>query len=464
MKSILLKRIIFLGLVCLSSFRSNAQENKIDSLINNLLFQKKLAGAAIAVLKNQKVIFDKNYGYADIEDKKPVTEATSFNIMSVTKCFVAIAVVQLADKGKMELDAPVKEYLSNLPDQYGNVLIYQLLNHSSGVPDYVHEEGYMAHANRTQSPMEVIQNVINKPLNFKPGEKNEYSNSGYYLLGLAIEKVTGKKLSEYLKENVFEPSGMNDTYLEDTNSEKNFKAKGYTNSNGELKSEISLNPSQYWAAGGIVSTKNDLIKWNKNLMSGIVLPKKEIDQMMQPLKLGNGTLSEYGLGFELMNSPTFKVVGNNGVGLGFNASDLNFLNDGLTVLVLTNTSNSNSSLIAKNIRDIYVKETGKNTGTSEADTKKNSIDAAVNQVLIDASNSSINPAYFEDISAINKFKSQTLDYIKSQGKLLNIHLQGQKVNPQTIVRKYEADFEKGKIIFVFIFSNQGRIMLVNHMQ
>lgn len=204
MKSVLVKKIFLLSLVCLISCKSNTQENRIDTLINNLLLQKKMSGAAIAVLKNDKVIFDKNYGFADIENKKPISDATSFNIMSVSKCFIAIAVMQLADKGKIELDASIKKYLNDLPDQYNSVLIYQLLNHSSGVPDYVKVPGYMAQANQTQAPMKVLQHVINKPLDFNPGEKNQYSNSGYFLLGLVIENVSHEPLSDYLRENIFE--------------------------------------------------------------------------------------------------------------------------------------------------------------------------------------------------------------------------------------------------------------------
>ncbi len=105
----------------------------------------------------------------------------------------------------INLNAPVKKYLVNLPSQYDDVLIYQLLSHSAGVPDYVHVKGYMTQANRNQTPWEVLKPALNEPLEFKPGEKNAYSNSGYFLLGLLIEKVTGKKLDEFLKENIFNP-------------------------------------------------------------------------------------------------------------------------------------------------------------------------------------------------------------------------------------------------------------------
>ncbi len=287
MKSLLPKHLILFGLILFTSCSSKAQENKIDAYINSLLLQKKFAGAAIAVLKDENVIFNKNYGFADLKNNIQITNSTTFNIMSITKNFIAFAVMKLADNNLINLDEPVKKYLKDILSKYNNVLIYQLLNHSSGIPDYVHIIGYMAQANQTQTPMEVLKPIFTESLEFNPGEKYAYSNSGYFLLGLLIEKVTGKKLSDYLKENVFKPVEMNNTYLESDSTQNTLNAKGYTKLNGELKEEIRLNPSQYWAAGGIISTKDDLIKWDKALIKGIILQKKEINQMIQPSKVSN---------------------------------------------------------------------------------------------------------------------------------------------------------------------------------
>ena len=149
---------------------------------------------------------------------------------------------------------------------------------------------------------------------------------------------------------------MKNTYLDSTVSDGKLRAKGYISSNGQLKGEIHLNPSQYWAAGGIISTKEDILKWNEALKKDVLLPLNEIKHMMEPSKLNNGNSGDYVLGFELMTSPDMKLVGNNGVGLGFNTANLQFLNDGLTIIVLTNSTNSNSTLIAKNIRDILMKD------------------------------------------------------------------------------------------------------------
>jgi D-alanyl-D-alanine carboxypeptidase len=437
-----------------------AQENKIDAYMQNLVKEKKIAGAAVAVLKNNQLLFNINYGWADAENNIEVTDTTAFNIMSVTKNFIAIAVMQLPDKNKIDLAASIRKYISKLPQQYDSIKIYQLMNHSSGVPDYVHKTGYMLQANRTQTPMEILKPVISDPLDFAPGEKNEYSNSGYFLLGLLIEKVSGETLKKYLNENIFKPYGLNNTYLDDGSSIQ--KTKGYTSIHGELKKELPLNPSQYWAAGGIISTKDDLIKWNEAIMSGKVLPLNEINQMMQPTPLTNGKLSDYGLGFELMNTPEIKIAGNNGAGLGFNASDIHFLNDGLTIIILTNTSNGNSSLIAKDIRDIIINETGSSTQATSS-VIKDKLDTIVTQVFNDAIQSVVEENNFIDKNAADKFKSETMPFIQTQGNLLGVQMQGEKINPQSIVRRYELRFEKSTTNWVIIFSTGSKIILTNHM-
>ena len=256
---------------------------------------------------------------------------------------------------------------------------------------------------------------------------------------------------------------MDNTYLEDDTLSSASKAKGYTNITGELKYQLALNSSQYWAAGGIVSTKNDLIKFDKAMMDENVLPKNEIKQMMQPMKFNDGTMSDYGLGFELMNNAEMKVAGNNGAGVGYNASNLIFLNDGITIIILTNTSNGNSSFIAKNIRDIIMSAADNNTSINQQQTKNDKLDSIVIHVFNDAQRSIINEMYFSDTASFDKFKKETVAYIQAQGKLLNFLMKGEKINPQSTVRRYEVEFEKGKTNWVIIFSADGKIILTNHM-
>ena len=171
------------------------------------------------------------------------------------------------------------------------------------------------------------------------------------------------------------------------------------NDNSNLKEVTPPNASQYWAAGAIVTTKADMIKWNMALRNGSVLPVNEIRQMMQPSKLADGSTSEYGFGFELINEPDMKIAGNNGAGAGFNAANLEFLNDSLTVIVLTNTSGSNSTMIAKTIRDMIVNSNKKNSSAGVL-VNKDKLDSVIMQLFTDAGKGVVKESYFKDADAV----------------------------------------------------------------
>jgi D-alanyl-D-alanine carboxypeptidase len=458
MKFSVKQTIYLIACIFIASCDTKGQEKDVDAYISDLVKTNKTSGVAIEVEKDNRLVYNKNFGYADVENKIIVTDSTQFNIMSISKIFIACSIIQLADRKIIDLDAPVKKYFDKLPATYNQVLIYQLLSHTAGVPDYVHVSGYMAQANRTQTPWEVLAPILDKPLDFIPGEKSAYSNSGYFLLGLLIEKTTGIGLGVYLKKNIFSPLGMNHTYLDSTVLEAKLRAKGYTSSNSQLNEELHLDPSQYWAAGGIISTKEDMLKWNEALKRGSILPQNEIEQMMKPSILNDGSTGDYGLGFELMNTPNMKIVGNTGAGIGFNTSNLHFLNDGLRIMVLTNTTNSNSAIIAKNIRDILMNNTNDKPQAS-----KDKLDSLVLNVFTDVQKEIFNSQYFKDSLALSKFKDDNYDFIKSHGKLQNLDKQGEKLNPQSIVRRYQVNFEKDKTGWIIIFSNDGKIINANHM-
>lgn len=459
MKTTLLYGIAaFLILMC-SSCRSTGQPNTIDNYMSGLVKDHKVAGAAIAISKNGTWVLSKPYGYADIEGKIEVSVNTEFGIMSITKTFVACAVMQLVQGRKIDLDAPITKYVEKLPTAYSGILIHHLLTHSSGMADYVEEDGYMAQANRSQTPMEILQPVLKKPLRFKPGEKSAYSNSGYFLLGLAIEKASGLPLKDYLFKNIFAPLGMQATYLDEAAPKSEKRAKGYSIMNGKLQEVNLLNPSQYWAAGGIVSTLGDMMKWNEALQNGRLLPSTVIDQMMRPSVLSDGTMSEYGLGFELLNTPSLKAAGSNGAGIGFNAANMQFVNQKLTILVLTNTTNGNSTMIAKSLFELMTK--GDIKGIESAGTQeKDQLDSLVYKVF--SNPVTAGKEYFADEDAYSKFRSEISSYIEQQGKLADITRRGEKKNPETVVRRYQLNFEKGTTAWIIIFSQDGKIMVTNH--
>ena len=418
----------------------------------------KIAGGSAAVIRNGLLLCSLNYGYSDIEQQKPILAGTTFNIMSLSKNFIACSVMQLVNKKQINLDEPVTHYISNLPKKYDSVKVYQMLNHSSGVPDYVHVSGYMQQANKKQSPLELLSTILNYPLEFTPGTKSSYSNSNYILLGLMVENVSHETLGDYLRKNIFDPLDMEHTYLDDGLATDLNKAKGYALQNGQLIYQPPLDPSQYWAAGGIVSTVNDLILYNKALKSGRIVPLFILTQMMMATKLEDGSYGDYGFGFELMQTPGLEIAGNTGAGLGYNAAYINFLKDSITVIVLTNTSNGNSAMIAKKIHDILVPDK-----KSAVRDPQDRLDSIVSKVFRSAVKGNSDPQNFENAETYEKFKQNAVAFIQQQGGLLSLEQNGQKVNPESIVRRYKINFEHNSTIWVIIFSKGEKIIAANHM-
>lgn len=447
--------ILFIIFLCP---RVTPAQSTVSDTVRKLLVQSKVAGAAVAVVKNGELVYSGNYGYADIGQKKAVSDVTAFNIMSLTKNFVACAVLQLANSSKINLDASVRDYIHELPEPYTRVKIYHLLNHTSGVPDYVHVQGYMQQANRSQTPPAVLNPVLNEPLEFTPGTKNDYSNSNYILLGMVIERVSGKKLKDYLKGRIFEPLGMKHTYLDEGSKANPDKAKGYTLQDDRLVYQEPLDPSQYWAAGGIVSTKNDMLLYYKGLTSGRLLPMNIVKTMMEPVKLADGSKNEYGLGFELMQTPELEMAGNTGVGLGYNAAWLNFLKDDITIIILTNTTNGKSAWIAKQIHDVISPDHG-----SAAMQQQDKLDEMVKSVFKNALQGNADMVNFQDAGVLEKFKQTAIPYIQQQGELLSVEQSGERKNPESIVRRYQVTFKNRVTMWVIIFSKDGKITMANHM-
>lgn len=260
---------------------TTAQTDKIDEAVRKEMAKQHIAGVSVAVLQSGKVILTKGYGMANIEQSVPVAPKTKFQIGSTTKPFTAMAIMMLVESGKVSLEEKAAKYLPKLPPQYNEVTVRQLLTQTSGVnrdlwtgnvDDFTVEEFW--------------KRLAAAPISFKPGERWEYSNTGYILLGMIIESVTKKTYGEFLNERIFKPLGMKDTaYLELPGKSKN-RAIGYD------WVENAFRPSPYFsggfAAGGLVSTVSDLAKWDAVLDTEKLLKRSSLEQMFTHAYLSDG--------------------------------------------------------------------------------------------------------------------------------------------------------------------------------
>lgn len=345
----------------------------IDRIVNEAVRNRTLAGAAVGVAYDGRIVFVRGYGSADLENRVPVGANTVFRIGSVTKQFTAAAVLKLADQGKLSVDDPLSKYFPNFP-RGAEVTLRQLLNHTSGISNYT-GNGFFVENARKEWPTEAMATFIagQKPVyGFEPGSAWNYSNSGYILLGGVVEKVSGKSFAAYLKDEILTPLALRDTAIDDLQTVIPNRARGYDKPKGPnmgFTNATFLSMSAAAAAGAMRSTASDLVKWHSALFSGRVLKPASLALMIEPGRLKDGRVSsagwsaemakalppaEYGFGLFTGNSYGRRSVGHGGSINGFNTWMETFPDDRITMVLLTNT-NGAAAETGRKLADAFFK-------------------------------------------------------------------------------------------------------------
>jgi len=340
------RRIAVLVLVIFLAAPATALADRVDDYIKARLDDFHLPGLSLLVIKDGKIVKAQGYGLASVEGKVPADAATVFKIGSVSKQFFATAIMLLVQDGRLTLTDPVGKYIKGAPAAWAPITIRHLLTHTAGL---VRESPGFNPA-KDQPDADVIAAAFSVPLRFAPGEKWEYSNTGYYVLAEIIRIVTGAPWSEYLHNKLFVPSGL-DTTLP-TNTTRSFAnlAAGYTgNDNGRKANPwFPLRPS-----GAFLSTVLDLAKWDAVLDSNRILSEAARRQMWSPVSLNGGQSAPYGFGWHV-NTVNGKRRVRHGGGLpGFAAEYMKYLDDRVTVIVLTNGDDVDLPSIAGGVAALY---------------------------------------------------------------------------------------------------------------
>ena len=323
----------------------------IDDYVEGRMNKRHIPGVSVAIVHNGKVVHAKGYGLANVELSVPATENTVYQLASVTKTFTATAIMMLARDGKLGLDDKITARLPDLPKTWEEVTIRQLLNHTSGIKSYTSVRDFHKTARKDYAQREILDLVAKEPVEFAPGEKWNYNNSGYFLLGMLIEKVTGKKYGEFLDERILKPLGMTQTRVNDLQAVIPNRAQGYSWDGKELRNGEYVSPTQPFSAGMLVSSVGDLVKWDLALRSEALLKKSTLDQMWTPTKLSKGGEADYGFGWSIGKVAGHRLIAHGGGIPGFSTQLSRFVDDDLTVIVLTNADNGNAGAIARNSRE-----------------------------------------------------------------------------------------------------------------
>lgn len=307
----------------------------IDGFISEEMEARHIPGLALAIAVDGRIHYAKGYGLADLERREPVRVDTPFLVASITKMFTATATMLLVQDGKLRLDAPIGEHLGDLPALWRPVTPRQLLAHTAGLSSFTAHEKAPCGSRPEESEYtqpDVLAEVACLPLDFEPGSDWSYSDTGYFVLGLLIEKVSGLSYEEFLRRSIFKPLGMASTRLL---GDGDGRATGYSWDGARLERGPVLSPVVEGPSGGLVSTALDLAKFDGALARGELLPLPVLETMWQPAPVGT---ARYGLGFGLRPVGGRRQVGHTGGGPAAATSFARFLDDGFTVIVLANAN------------------------------------------------------------------------------------------------------------------------------
>jgi CubicO group peptidase (beta-lactamase class C family) len=329
-----------------------AQADRTDAFIAAQMKEQGIPGLALVVIKDGAVVKAQGYGLANTKTKTPVTPETVFQIGSVSKQFIATGVMLLVQDGRLSVDHPVSRYLDGAPAAWAGITIRHLLTHTAGLV----REAPGFQPNRIQSDADVIRSAYNTPLRFPPGEKWEYSNTGYFMLAEVIRKVSGQPWDVFLNERVFQPSGMTATVPTSAKDNVLNLATGYTNNDNPRE-------APYWRAvrpsGAFLSTVQDLAKWDAILNTERLLTSATRQQMWTSVTLTGGRAHGYGFGWELGSVRGRRVVHHGGGMPGYLSEFTKFIDDGLTVAVLINLGDGDVESIANGVAALYLPGPGR---------------------------------------------------------------------------------------------------------
>jgi D-alanyl-D-alanine carboxypeptidase len=359
--------LVFLTGLAISSRAGKSSNDKVDDYITGVIQDRHIPGLSLAVVKEGKIIRQKGYGLANAELMVPSTPETIYQLASTTKNFAGAALMLLVQEGKLSLDDKVNKLLAGLPDAWSEVTVHQIATHTSGLPDFI-KNAYSAET-IADTQVEVLKKLAEMPMSGKPGGQWIYNQTNYLLIKMIIERLSGISFEQFVTDRIFRPFGMTSTTFGDTREIIKGRASLYTRlqiKNGNM----SVSPDRFWTyagyvypdfmhtAAGLNSNVLDLAKWDAALWDARVLKVPALNRMWTAVKLNDGKVFRfdgkyhgYGCGWIVDDYPGHKSVGGEG---GNSTAYRRFLDDKLTVIVLTNCQGADPNSIVEGVADLYI--------------------------------------------------------------------------------------------------------------
>jgi CubicO group peptidase (beta-lactamase class C family) len=355
-----LTQILFLFVTISSSLALHAQklETQIDSLVLKDFHDKSGTGGVFMVAHQGKIIYQKGFGKANLELGVDMTPDYVFQLGSMTKQFTAVAILMLEEQGKLKVSDPISNHIPDYP-QGSKITIHHLLTHTSGIMDFTKMKSLSEIAQKEMPAKELVNFFKNEPVDFSPGEKFAYNNSGYVLLGYLIELVSGERYEDFIRKHIFEKIGMSHSSYASDRRVILKRAYGYQKKGEGYVNKTVINFSVPFSSGSLMSTVGDMLKWQNALTTNQLVGAKELNNAFSTYKLNNGEAFSYGYGWHIKNINGIQTREHGGSIFGFKTMGVYIPSEDIYVIGLTNCDCISPTKLTGEIAKISLNMLGK---------------------------------------------------------------------------------------------------------
>ena len=356
--------LVVLGGCTNPAARDDELSAAVDDIVRASMQEEDVPGVSIAIVREGNIIKATGYGVANLELNVPVTPQSVFEIGSITKQFTAASLMLLVEDGKIALDDPITKYFPEATQHWSAVTIRHLLTHTAGLPDIwgdteetLYNKG-IVDFRRDYTEDELVRIYAARPLDFSPGTEWSYCNPCYQILGFLIHRVSGQTYDGFLNARIFKPLGMHATRVSSWADVIANRATGYEPFHGEFKHRAWVSPTLLFTAdGGLVSTVEDMARWDAALYAERPLTRAQREAMWTPAPITHATKRPYGMAWRINDVNGHRLIWHVGGGFGFYAIFSRYVDDNLTIIALTNVGEFDVLKLAGRIASLYLPDT-----------------------------------------------------------------------------------------------------------